>query len=62
MQQIVVTTEAYQFPSYVQNFIQYPAVNMKFIRRGNNWESTAWISTQQVNYWYFLHSSKTRKK
>jgi hypothetical protein len=33
-----------------QNFIQYPAVKVNSICRGNYWGSSAWIFTQQVIY------------
>jgi len=46
----VVTAEAYQFASYVQNFIQHPTVKAKSVWRGNYWGSSVWILMQQINY------------
>jgi len=63
IKQIVVIIEAFSFFSYLQNFIQNPAVKVHSIWRGNYWGSSVWILTQQVSYWsYILHSSNTREK
>jgi len=35
--------------NYVQNFIHHPVVKVNFIRRGNYWRSSVWISTQHVD-------------
>ena len=37
IKQTVVTTEAYQFANYVQNFIQHPAVDINSICTENYW-------------------------
>ena len=47
IKQRAVIIEAYKFVSYVQNFIQHPAVNVNFICIGNNWGSSEWNSTRQ---------------
>ena len=39
----LVTREAYQLASYVQNFIQHPAVKCNSLYRGNCWVSSVWI-------------------
>ena len=38
------------FFNHVQNFIQYSAVKINSICRGNYWGSSVWILTQKVNY------------
>ena len=44
-------------------YTQHPAVKINSICRGNFWESSRWISTQQVDYWpYILHSSNIGEK
>jgi len=48
IKQIVVIIEAYNFVKNIQNFIQHPAVKVNSIRRGNYWELSLWISTQQI--------------
>jgi len=61
--QIFVIIEAYHFCQLRTKFIQHSAVKTNSICRRNYWESSVWISTQQLNYWlYILHSSNTRGK
>jgi len=50
IKQTVVIIGAITFVNYVQNFIQHAAVKVNSICRGNYWESSVWILTQQVNY------------
>ena len=61
---IVVIVEAcHFFVSYLENFIQHPAVKLNSICRGNYWGSLVLILTQQVNYWsYVLLSSNSWEK
>jgi hypothetical protein len=49
MKRIMVHIQAHHFNIYVQNFIQYSAVNLNSICRGNYWGLSVWISTQLVN-------------
>jgi len=39
---------ANNFVNYIQNDIQHPAVKVTSICRGNYWETSGWISRQQV--------------
>jgi len=50
IKQTVVIIGAITSVNYVQNFIQHVAVKVNSICRGNYWESSVWILTQQVNY------------
>jgi hypothetical protein len=36
--------------NYLQTLIQHPDVYANSIYRGNDWGSSTWIPTQQVNY------------
>jgi hypothetical protein len=38
------------FANYVQDFVQYPALNVNSIWKGSYWRSSTWIPTQQVDY------------
>ena len=42
----VVILDAHHFVNYVQNVIQYPAVKVNSICKGNYWESSVWTSKQ----------------
>ena len=39
---------ANNFVNYAQNYIQYPAVKVNSTCRGNYWQTSGWISRQQV--------------
>jgi hypothetical protein len=49
MKRIMVHIQARHFIRYVQNCIQYSAVNLNSICRGNYLGLSVWISTQLVN-------------
>ena len=49
IKQILVIIGAYHFGSYVQHFIQHPAVKVNSICRGNYWGSSMRILTQYVS-------------
>jgi len=60
IKQNVVIIRAYQFVTYIQNFIQHDAVNVNSLCRGNYWGSSRWISTKNVKHLsHILHSSNT---
>ena len=50
IKQTVIIIEHVTFASYIQNFIQHHTVKFNPIGRGNNWGSSVWISTQQINH------------